>query len=496
MKHRAILSALTLTTLLGTTSVVHAQQRSPGAAANARGNGAQRFRLDGSLSERDRTDEQGHHLRSRRIALHRGDRVTFTLSSSEFDTVARVTGPRDGAWQDDDGAGQGTNSLLRFVAPQDGTYTFVATSYAQGETGAFQALIDIRPGSAPAADGWDNDSDDGDDDNNNSDADDADDRADEPAAPEPAPPAAATNGAGRTFGIFVGITNYQGENNNLPGSAADAVHLARAFQQAGWMQRSNAVVLTDREATLANVQQAFRTVAPRVGANDTFVFFFDGHGSSNALDLRGADLSRDALGRMMGQVHGRQLLVLDSCSAGGFASLVRGQSRRAGLFSSSATETSSTAPAVGAGGWLAYSFREAVNGGVQRRDDGSLDFNEVVSYVREQYQSHDVDQTLVAVNSRGGSFAIGGQGDAVADVPADTAVAANDEPARPGFGGNELPALIPLIPEMLNGMRLPAMRPSTGNAGNGGLFGNNDQFASMLNAGMQIAGQVLEAATK
>ena len=489
MKHRAILSALTLTTLLGTTSVVHAQRRSPGAAATARVDGAQRFRLDGSLSERDRTDEQGHHVRSRRIALHRGDRVTFTLSSSEFDTVARVSGPQNGAWQDDDGAGEGTNSLLRFVAPQDGTYTFTATSYAQGETGAFQALIDIRPGSAPADNGWDNG---GDDDNNTNDGDDADDRAD---APEPTP-AAATNGAGRTFGIFVGITNYQGENNNLPGSAADAVHLARAFQQAGWMQRSNAVVLTDREATLANVQQAFRTVAPRVGANDTFVFFFDGHGSSSALDLRGADLSRDNLGRLMNNVRGRQLLVLDSCSAGGFAPLVRGQRNRAGLFSSSATETSSTAPAVGAGGWLAYSFREAVNGGVQRRDDGSLDFNEVVSYVREQYQSHNVDQTLVAVNSRGGSFSIGGQGDAVADVPADTAVAANDEPARPGFGGNELPALIPLIPEMLNGMRLPAMRPSAGNAGDGGLFGNNDQFASMLNAGMQIAGQVLEAATK
>ncbi len=494
MKHRAILSALTLTTLLGTTSVVHAQHRSPGAAANARVNGAQRFRLDGSLSERDRTDEQGRHVRSRRITLHRGDHVTFTLSSAEFDTVARVAGPNDGSWQDDDGAGQGTNSLLRFVAPQDGAYTFVATSYAQGETGAFQALIDIRPGAA-SDDGWDNDGDD----NNRDDGDDDAPAAAEPTAPaaaEPTAPAAATNGAGRTFGIFVGITNYQGENNNLPGSAADAVQLARAFQQAGWMQRSNAVVLTDREATLANVQQAFRTVAPRVGANDTFVFFFDGHGSSSALDLRGADLSRDTLGRMMGQVHGRQLLVLDSCSAGGFASLVRGQSRRAGLFSSSATETSSTAPAVGAGGWLAYSFREAVNGGVQRRDDGSLDFNEVVSYVREQYQSHDVDQTLVAVNSRGGSFAIGGQGDAVADAPADTAVAANDEPARPGFGGNELPALIPLIPEVLNGMRLPAMRPSAGNAGDGGLFGNNDQFASMLNAGMQIAGQVLEAATK
>lgn len=490
MKHRAILSALTLTTLLGTTSAAYAQDRAPSSNARVGASRPQRFRLDGSLSERDRTDDEGRHLRTRRISLRRGDRVSFSLSSSEFDTMARVTGPNGATFQDDDGAGQGTNSLLRFTAPADGGYTFVATSYAQGETGAFQALIDIRPGAAPADDGWD-DSDDGDDD--------GDDRAEAPRAPSPTTPAAAANGAGRTFGIFVGITNYQGENNNLPGSAADAVHLARAFQQAGWMQRSNAVVLTDREATLANVQQAFRTVAPRVGADDTFVFFFDGHGSGSALDLRGADLSRDGLGRLMSQVRGRQLLVLDSCSAGGFAPLVRGQRGRAGLFSSSATETSSTAPAVGAGGWLAYAFREAVNGGVQRQDDGSLSFDEVVSYVREQYQSHSVNQTLVAVNSRGGAFSIGGGGDAVADAADDTAVASNDAPERPGFGGGELPSLIPLIPQVLNGLRVPSAQAPAGRApraGGDGLIGSNDQFASLINAGMQIAGQVIDAATK
>lgn len=498
MKQRAILSALTLTTVLCASSFANAQRvRTPSANARVNSEGrAQRFRLDGTLSDRDRADDEGRHLRTRRISLHRGDRVTFALNSSDLDTVARVEGPRGGSWQDDDGAGEGTNSLLRFTAPQDGSYAFTATSYQPGETGSFQAVIDVRPGSAGRDDGWDDDGDAG----NASDDDGADDRADyrrhddrddedraEPAA-EPARP-----GAGRTFGIFVGITNYQGENDNLPGSAADAVELARAFQQAGWMQRSNAIVLTDREATTANVRQAFRTIAPRVGANDTFVFFYDGHGGSNVLDTRGADLSRTELGRLMDGVQGRQLLVLDSCSAGGFRSVVQGHRNRAALLSSRDGETSSTAPAVGAGGWLAYAFRQAVAGEVQRRDDGSLDFDEVVTYVRQQYRAHDVDQQLVAVNGTRGDFAIGGNGSADAvNVPADTAVASN-EPSRPGFGG-DLPAMIPMIPNFLNGLRVPTTGAATQDPG--GLFGANDQFASLLSTGVQVAGAVLDAATK
>lgn len=527
MKRRAILSALTLTTLLGATTTVYAQRRTPGATPSARADSArpQRYRLDGALSTRDRTDEEGRHTRARSITLHRGDHVVFNLSSSDFDTVARVTGPGGaGSWQDDDGAGEGTNSRLRFVAPRDGAYSFIATSYAEGETGSFHAVIEIQPGSVNDADedGEDGELEDGEDDgrmerddrrndrrndrrddrrddadeesDQDGEADEADDDDRAEAAPEADAARPSANAAGgRTFGIFVGITNYQGENSDLPGSAADAVQLARAFQRAGWMQRSNAVVLTDREATVANVRQAFRTVAPRVGPNDTLVFFYDGHGGSSELDLRGPDLSRSELGRLMSGVRGRQLLVLDSCSAGGFERIVRGHSNRAGLFSSSASETSSTAPAVGAGGWLAYAFREAVNGAVQRRPDGSLDFNQVVSYVRRQYRAHNVDQTLVAVNSRGPSFAIGGRGDAVGpNLPADTAVASNDPP-QPAENNGQLPAMVPIFPQFLNGMRLPTARPG---AGDDGLFGSNDQFASLLGTGIQVAGAVLNAATK
>ncbi len=276
----------------------------------------------------------------------------------------------------------------------------------------------------------------------------------------------ATGRVGRTWGIFVGVSDYGGDNESLPGSAADAVQLARAFQQAGWMQRSNAVVLTDRQATLANVRQAFRTIAPQVRPEDTFVFFFDGHGNTRTLDLVGSDLSQSALGAMMDTVHGRQLVVLDSCNAGGFAPLARAGQNRAGLFSSRASESSSTAPEVNAGGWLAYFFREAVAGAVRRNPDGGLDFDQVVRFVEARYQQRNVSprQNLVAVRaSRGEAFAIGGRPGAVA--PADVAVARRQT-------------------------ERPTERPTDT------LFGSNDGFAQALGFGGRVAGQVLSRLVK
>ena len=52
-----------------------------------------------------------------------------------------------------------------------------------------------------------------------------------------------------------------------------------------------------------------------------------------------------------------------------FAGVVRNHPGRAGLFSSRANESSSTAPEVGSGGWLAYNFRRAVDGGVALSGD-------------------------------------------------------------------------------------------------------------------------------
>jgi len=502
----------TVLSTLGFSVTADAQHRRAQVGAHVpAGEGAARISMDGRLGRRDQADEEGRRSREQTVRLRRGDRVRFGVSSEAMDVMARVEGPGGQRWEDDDGAG-GTNARLVFTAPADGTYRFIVTTYEAGETGAYEAEAVIGHGGA-AVDGDDdaqaNDGD-SDDDGRTGGRDDAqdDDSAPDDSAQDDAPaaPAAATaaTGAGTTYGIFVGISHYGGDNHDLPGAASDAVQLARAFQQAGWLHRSSAVVLTDAEATAGGIRQAFQTMAPRVRANDTLVFFFDGHGNRSEIDLVGPDVSRRELGQMMARVRGRQLLVLDSCEAGGFAPLVQGHGDRAGLFSSSATQSSSTAPEVGAGGWLAYAFRQAVEGGVRRRPDGTMDFTDVTSYVRRQYAQHHVtEQTLVAVSDRSQGFALGGSGDAVTNVPADTAVAARNPTRRPDV------AMAPSIAPW-TGM-IPGT-PSTGAAsddtatddtdddaqGIGGeqLFGNHDAFAQILGAGVGVAGQVLNSMVK
>jgi len=504
MTHRMSLSTIGLATVLsafGFTVTASAQHRPTAGAHVPTQDGAGRISLDGRLGRRDATDAEGRHRREQVVNLRRGDRVRFGVSSEAMDVMAVVEGPGGQRWEDDDGAG-GTDARLVFTAPRDGSYRFIVTSYEAGETGSYQAEARVSQGGSAAAiedEAEQGDAEQGDDEEEGSGEQAANERDRQAAqeqdgdeADDPAEAATAATGAGTTYGIFVGISHYGGDNADLAGSAADAVQLARTFQQAGWMRRSNAVVLTDAEATAGGVRQAFQTLSQRVRPNDTLVFFFDGHGSRRELDLVGPDIARSELGQMMNRVQGHQLLVLDSCEAGGFAPLVQGRDNRAGLFSSRATESSSTAPEVGAGGWLAYSFREAVGGGVRRRPDGSVDLHDVIAYVRRQYAEHRVtpEQNLVAVADRSQPFALGGRGDAVAPTATDTAVASRDPWRRPARRPGDV-ATTPAWPSMQPMPSAPAAAPA-----NEGLFGNNDAFAQLLGAGVGVAGQVLGAMVK
>jgi hypothetical protein len=212
--------------------------------------------------------------------------------------------------------------------------------------------------------------------------------ADDPGAfGTPEPPTGAPNpaaGTGSVYGVFVGVSDYGGAND-LQYTAQDARTLASAFQRAGLIRHGNAIVLTDGEATEANVRHAFQVLAPRVGERDTFVFFFDGHGSSNRILLRSGGMSSQEISRLLDGVRGQQLVVLDSCYSGSLASVVRGHPNRVGLFSSRADEVSYVASEVQAGGYLAYFMIQAVRGGASGGADGALQVGELASYVQRSY---------------------------------------------------------------------------------------------------------------
>ena len=169
------------------------------------------------------------------------------------------------------------------------------------------------------------------------------------------------------------------------------------------MNASNAILLTDEEATEANLRQAFQTLSARMDDDDTFVFFFSGHG--NRVEIRGAaetadldgmdetielydnpltDTQFDALLDSMPVE--RALIILDSCYSGGFAKDVISSPGRMGLFSSEEDVVSLVASKFEAGGYLAHFFRAALETGeADINGDRQLDSIELSQYLRTSY---------------------------------------------------------------------------------------------------------------
>jgi hypothetical protein len=202
--------------------------------------------------------------------------------------------------------------------------------------------------------------------------------------------------------VFVGVSDYPGPGDIFRG-AEDAEDLAGAFEQRGLIRHGDAIVLTNGRASADNVRHAFLALSRRVTPQDTVVFYFGGHGGHGTLSLYQEAFTAADLATAMAPLSGRQLVVLDSCYAGSFASMVQGVPNRFGLFSSRADETSYVAGEVQSSGWLIYFVLQAVRGEAPTGDDGHLQFSELTSYLRRSYtQSVGERQHLaVAQGARG-----------------------------------------------------------------------------------------------
>ncbi|MEZ6108764.1 MAG: hypothetical protein R3B96_22450 [Pirellulaceae bacterium] len=109
----------------------------------------------GILNRFDRQNAQGHYYDRYEIQAFRGQAIRISLNSQEFDTVLRVNmlDENDDAdpamgWENDDGGFEG-GSLVEFVAPFDGVYRIVVTSFAGNAMGRYELRIQqAMPGAA------------------------------------------------------------------------------------------------------------------------------------------------------------------------------------------------------------------------------------------------------------------------------------------------------------------------------------------------------------
>lgn len=102
---------------------------------------AENDRASGTLDKGGPTRPDGQNIVLYTITGHAGQQLRLRLSSTDFDTYLRLSGPNGYLIADDDATGDGTNSQLTITLPADGTYHIGVSSYGAGENGAYALSV-------------------------------------------------------------------------------------------------------------------------------------------------------------------------------------------------------------------------------------------------------------------------------------------------------------------------------------------------------------------
>lgn len=83
----------------------------------------------------------------------------------------------------------------------------------------------------------------------------------------------------RTFVLATGVSNYEGEINDLGQTTKDA----KRFVEVMKTQTNDITLLTSRNVTHDNVLEKLRAICNRAQAGDRVIFFYSGHGSPGGI---------------------------------------------------------------------------------------------------------------------------------------------------------------------------------------------------------------------
>ncbi len=359
------------------------------------GDGGQTFAsgqtMNGELAQGDTTLTSGEFIDTYNFQGTAGERVVIDMRSTQMDPYLILLAPSGAQEDNDDASSTDRNARIETVLAETGQYRIGATSYQPGERG--QYVVTLQQGAAPQV--------------------------------------SANNSARRVFAVMVGISDYPGTGNDLPLTAEDARKLQQALQRQGTLA-AESVILTDGQATRANVRQAFQRVAAAAGPNDLFLFFYSGHGNqvrgtvsttepdgkNETIEMVDGAITDDELNTMFQQVRSStSLLILDSCFSGGFARNVVSRPGVMGLFSSEEDLTSSVAEKFQAGGFLSHFIQTGFAGGADENRDGVITAGELGAYVRREFAREERIQASTQEGQSNYQFPVVDRGAVQVDAP-------------------------------------------------------------------------------
>jgi hypothetical protein len=319
--------------------------------------------LSGQLAQGDGRLGSGEYTDHYRFSARRGQRVTITLIGGKLDPYLLLARPDGSSDANDDSQIDGQpslNSRIDTVLAEDGDYVITVTSYRPGETGDYRLSIVPSPGH---------------------------------------PRQIGVPGGPRVIALLVGVSDYGGRVSPLANTDADAQELYNSLQAAGLLHPASRV-LTNGQATTKAVAEAFVRAAAQAGPNDTFLFFFSGHGDqadvpasaaeldgrAETIELFDAAMTDAELAPLFASVRGRMsIVVIDACYAGGFRNLIS-RPNVMGLFSSEEDLTSLVASRFKAGGFLSYFLRAGLTGEADEDGDRIVSAGELSTYVRRRFR--------------------------------------------------------------------------------------------------------------
>ncbi len=323
--------------------------------------------VSGTLASDDRRSRQGQYQDSFAFRGDSGETVVIDLTAAEFDTLLALQTPSGEVFENDDFQNGIEQSQLQLSLRESGRYRILVSSYSSGETGDYQ--LTLRRADAALA-------------------------------------TAGSAGPGsRVYGLFAGIADYPGDDNDLALTDQDAIRARDALIAGAGMNPDNAFTLLNADATRANFETALERINAEIGAEDTLVIFYSGHGDrvpradgpdssdpdgmDETIELYDGAMTDDELALLLEESNaGTILLVMDSCFSGGFSKDIVTRPGRMGLFSSEEDVTSQVASKFQAGGYLSAFFDEAIGEGFADRDEnGELTAIELSQYLHSRYRA-------------------------------------------------------------------------------------------------------------
>jgi uncharacterized caspase-like protein len=138
----------------------------------------------------------------------------------------------------------------------------------------------------------------------------------------------ASSQAQTTYAVVVGISDYEimdYKTGDLNFADADAKRFAQFLNSAagGAVPSQNTLILTNRQASQANIKQAME-VFKRATANDRIIFYFSGHGMAQAFvpyDVRQNDYASllthaEVKAAFKASAASTKLIIADACLSG------------------------------------------------------------------------------------------------------------------------------------------------------------------------------------